>query len=59
MYSISFFCLIASYAVFINAYRNELVLFPEGEIPDVVKTPRPNLTKAELPESFDYRSLGL
>jgi len=42
-----------------HAYRNELIEVPLEQVGEVVKTPQPKFTKAELPESFDYRKMGL
>jgi uncharacterized membrane protein YecN with MAPEG domain len=39
--------------------KNELVQIGDDKIGEVVVSPRPRRTKAELPKNFDYRSLGL
>jgi hypothetical protein len=39
--------------------KNELVLLGDDEIGSVVKTVMKYKTAAELPESWDYRTLGL
>jgi cathepsin X len=54
-----FLCLVGLLAVVAAEYRNELVLLDEREIGEVIKTPVPKFTKAQLPTNFDYRPLGL
>ena len=56
MFSLLFFI---GPALVAAAVRNELVLQGDEKIGSVVKTQLKKLTKAELPENFDYRPLGL
>ena len=52
------FVVLAIVAAVTQAYsRNELVL--QDNIPDVIKTKQPLFAAEELPESLDYRQLGL
>eukprot|EP01035_Chromulina_nebulosa_P017557 gene17557-23121_t len=53
--------IIAVLSVQVNGYKhkNELILLGDEIIGEVVKTPRPLYNISELPESLDYRELGL
>ncbi len=42
-----------------SAYRNELILQGDHNIPEVVKSSPPRYRADELPTNFDYRTKGL
>lgn len=40
-------------------HRSELVLIGDDKIPEVIKTPRPQIDASALPDHYDLRALGL